>query len=59
MKIMFYGGKIMVEPEYEKTYKKELAEKLDSEILDRLYYRDGKLWVISKGERFIRASSKG
>ncbi|KEF38413.1 hypothetical protein M670_02457 [Schinkia azotoformans MEV2011] len=49
----------MVEPEYEKTYKKELAEKLDSEILDRLYYRDGKLWVISKGERFIRASSKG
>ncbi|MGK9184789.1 hypothetical protein KXS12_21365 [Priestia filamentosa] len=22
--------------------------------LDRLYYRDGKLWAVAKGERFIR-----
>ena len=34
--VMFYGGKIIVEPEYEKTYKKELAEKLDSEIYEAL-----------------------
>lgn len=34
--VMFYGGKITVEPEYEKTYKKELAEKLDSEIYEAL-----------------------
>jgi hypothetical protein len=30
--IIFYGGKITVEPEYVKTYDKELAEKLDREI---------------------------
>lgn len=34
--VMFYGGKISVEPEYVKTYKRELAEKLDSEIYDAL-----------------------
>lgn len=30
--VMFYGGKVTTEPEYEKTYKKELAEKLDNEV---------------------------
>ena len=30
--VMFYGGKITMEPEYEKTYNKELAEKLDNEV---------------------------
>ena len=30
--VMFYGGKVTTEPQYEKTYKKELAEKLDSEV---------------------------
>ena len=30
--VMFYGGKVTMEPEYEKTYNKELAEKLDNEV---------------------------
>ena len=30
--VMFYGGKVTTEPEYEKTYNKELAEKLDNEV---------------------------
>ena len=30
--VMFYGGKVTKEPEYEKTYNKELAEKLDNEV---------------------------
>ena len=30
--VMFYGGKITKVPEYEKTYNKELAEKLDNEV---------------------------
>jgi Pyridoxamine 5'-phosphate oxidase len=30
--VMFYGGKVTIEPEYEKTYNKELAEKLDNEV---------------------------
>ncbi|WP_458413171.1 pyridoxamine 5'-phosphate oxidase family protein [Schinkia sp. CFF1] len=34
--VMFYGGKISVEPEYVKTYNKELAEKLDAEIYGTL-----------------------
>jgi flavin reductase (DIM6/NTAB) family NADH-FMN oxidoreductase RutF len=34
--IMFYGSKVTVEPEYEKTYKKELADKLDHEVYEVL-----------------------
>ena len=34
--VIFYGGKITVEPEYVKTYKKELAEKLDKEVYEML-----------------------
>ena len=30
--VMFYGGKVTKVPEYEKTYNKELAEKLDNEV---------------------------
>ncbi len=30
--VMFYGGMVTAEPQYEKTYKKELAEKIDSEV---------------------------
>jgi hypothetical protein len=30
--VMFYGGKVTTEPEYEKTYKKELAKKLDQDV---------------------------
>jgi flavin reductase (DIM6/NTAB) family NADH-FMN oxidoreductase RutF len=30
--VMFYGGKVTAEPAYEKTYNKELAEKLDHEV---------------------------
>jgi hypothetical protein len=34
--VMFYGGKVSVEPEYEKTYSPELAKKLDSEVYELL-----------------------
>ena len=34
--VIFYGGKITVEPEYIKTYKKDLAEKLDKEVYEML-----------------------
>jgi hypothetical protein len=34
--VIFYGGKITVEPEYIKTYKKALAEKLDKEVYEML-----------------------
>ena len=34
--VMFYGGKVTTEPEYEKTYNKSLAEKLDNEIYSLL-----------------------
>lgn len=34
--VMFYGSKVTVEPAYEKTYKKELAEKLDNEVYEVL-----------------------
>lgn len=34
--VMFYGSKVTVEPKYEKTYKKELAEKLDNEVYEVL-----------------------
>nr|WP_295971243.1 pyridoxamine 5'-phosphate oxidase family protein [uncultured Bacillus sp.] len=30
--VMFYGSKITVDPEYVKTYNRELAEKLDQEV---------------------------
>lgn len=34
--IIFYGGKITKEPEYEKTYDPELAKKLDDEVYSLL-----------------------
>jgi hypothetical protein len=34
--VMFYGGKVTVEPEYEKTYNADLAKKLDNEVYDLL-----------------------
>ena len=34
--VMFYGGKVTVEPEYEKTYSPELAKKLDTEVYELL-----------------------
>ncbi len=34
--VIFYGGKITVEPEYEKTYDPKLAEKLDAEVYSLL-----------------------
>ncbi|MGZ4032250.1 MAG: pyridoxamine 5'-phosphate oxidase family protein [Tumebacillaceae bacterium] len=34
--VMFYGGKLTVEPAYEKTYDKALAEKYDNEIYTAL-----------------------
>ncbi|NHC41808.1 pyridoxamine 5'-phosphate oxidase [Bacillus sp. MM2020_1] len=34
--VMFYGGKVTVEPEYEKTYNPELAKKLDLEVYQLL-----------------------
>lgn len=33
---MFYGSKITVQPEYEKDYNKEAAEKLDKEVMNAL-----------------------
>ena len=30
--VVFSGGKVTTEPEYEKTYNKELAVKLDHEV---------------------------
>lgn len=34
--VIFYGGKITVEPAYEKTYNPELAKKLDEEVYELL-----------------------
>ncbi len=34
--VIFYGGKITVEPEYIKTYNEELAKKLDAEVYEML-----------------------
>ncbi|WP_202076643.1 pyridoxamine 5'-phosphate oxidase family protein [Caldalkalibacillus salinus] len=34
--VMFYGSKISVEPEYEKTYDEEAAAKLDRQVLEAL-----------------------
>jgi hypothetical protein len=33
---MFYGSKMSVEPEYEKTYDKNAAAKLDQQVMDAL-----------------------
>ena len=34
--VIFYGGKITGEPEYEKTYDADLAKKLDDEVYEML-----------------------
>jgi len=34
--VIFYGGKITVEPEYIKTYNQDLAKKLDNEVYEML-----------------------
>lgn len=34
--VMFYGGKLTTEPAYEKTYNKDLAIKLDTEVYELL-----------------------
>ncbi|QOR68418.1 pyridoxamine 5'-phosphate oxidase family protein [Cytobacillus suaedae] len=34
--VMFYGSKISVEPEYEKTYDVTAAEKLDKQVMDAM-----------------------
>ena len=34
--VMFYGSKISVEPQYEKTYDKQAAEKLDHQVMTAL-----------------------
>jgi len=34
--VIFYGGKITVEPEYIKTYNQDLAKKLDTEVYEML-----------------------
>jgi len=34
--IMFYGSRISVEPQYEKTYDKNAAAKLDNQVMDAL-----------------------
>jgi hypothetical protein len=34
--VMFYGGKVTVQPAYEKTYNAELAKQLDSEVYELL-----------------------
>jgi hypothetical protein len=33
---MFYGARIVTEPEYEKTYDKRAAEKLDGQVFDAM-----------------------
>jgi hypothetical protein len=37
--VMFYGGKIVTEPAYEKTYNPVLAKKLDTEVYELLRQR--------------------
>jgi len=34
--VMFYGSRISVEPDYEKTYDKQAAEKLDHQVMSAL-----------------------
>ncbi|WP_153126488.1 pyridoxamine 5'-phosphate oxidase family protein [Peribacillus tepidiphilus] len=34
--VMFYGSKIVVEPQYDKTYDKNAAAKLDAQVMDAM-----------------------
>lgn len=34
--VMFYGSKIVIEPQYDKTYDKNAAAKLDKQVMDAL-----------------------
>lgn len=34
--VMFYGSKITVEPEYDKTYDKDAAARLDKQVMDAM-----------------------
>ncbi|WP_433749379.1 pyridoxamine 5'-phosphate oxidase family protein [Falsibacillus pallidus] len=34
--VMFYGSKITVEPQYDKTYDKKAAERLDKQVMEAL-----------------------
>ncbi|OLS41963.1 pyridoxamine 5'-phosphate oxidase family protein [Bacillus sp. MRMR6] len=34
--VMFYGSKIVTEPEYDKTYDKDAAAKLDKQVMDAI-----------------------
>lgn len=34
--VMFYGSKIVTEPQYDKTYDKAAAEKLDKQVMDAM-----------------------
>jgi hypothetical protein len=34
--VMFYGSKISIAPQYEKTYDKEAAEKLDNQVMNAM-----------------------
>ncbi|PLR84067.1 hypothetical protein CVD25_12890 [Bacillus canaveralius] len=34
--VMFYGSKIVVEPQYEKTYDKEAAARLDNQVMEAM-----------------------
>ncbi|NYE06530.1 hypothetical protein F4694_003310 [Bacillus niacini] len=38
--VIFYGGKVTVEPAYEKTYNAELAKKLDTEVYELFRQND-------------------
>jgi hypothetical protein len=38
--VMIYGGKVTIEPEYEKTYNPELAKKLHSEVYELFRQND-------------------
>ena len=34
--VMFYGSKIVTEPQYDKTYDKKAAAKLDKQVMDAM-----------------------
>lgn len=34
--VMFYGSKIIVEPQYDKTYDQEAAMRLDRQVMDEM-----------------------
>ena len=40
--VMFYGSRISVEPQYEKTYDKKAAAKLDNQVMTALRKHVGK-----------------